>query len=127
MSLVYEALLLFAVLFAAAFAYFIVSRFLPFTLPRRAFQAYLMLLAAAYFIIQWIRGGQTLPMKTWHIRLVSRDGGAVSCHQALIRYIAAMASWLTLGAGYLWAVVDRDRQFLHDRLAGTRLVATDES
>jgi uncharacterized RDD family membrane protein YckC len=127
LSLVYEALLLLAVLFAGSFAYFIVSRLLPFTPPRSAFQAYLIVLAAAYFITQWMRGGQTLPMKTWHIRLVSRDGTAISARQASIRYIAGMASWLMLGAGYLWAIADPDGQFLHDRLAGTRLVAMDES
>jgi len=29
-----------------------------------------------------------------------------------------------LGTGYLWALFDRDRQFLHDRLAGTRVFTT---
>ncbi|MFN9122921.1 MAG: RDD family protein, partial [bacterium] len=41
---------------------------------------------------------------------------------ALYRYLLAWPSVLAAGAGLAWALVDRDRQFLHDRLAGTRLV-----
>jgi len=61
-------------------------------------------------------------MKTWRIRLVRRDGKAVRPPQALLRYLLG---WLTLaagGIGIIWVLVDRDRQFLYDRLAGTRLV-----
>jgi uncharacterized RDD family membrane protein YckC len=31
---------------------------------------------------------------------------------------------LLLPISVVWAVFDRDRQFLHDRLAGTRLLST---
>jgi uncharacterized RDD family membrane protein YckC len=126
-SLIYEALLLFAVLFAGTLTYLLFVRFFSLTLPRSLLQAYLLLLAAGYFIPQWVRGGQTLPMKTWHIRLVNRDGNAISWRQALVRYIAAVVSWLLLGAGYLWAALDKDRQFLHDRLAGTCLVMVEDA
>jgi uncharacterized RDD family membrane protein YckC len=84
--------------------------------------AHLFLVLLIYFIAFWSHGGQTLAMKTWRIRLVTRDGQAVRPTQALLRYLLG---WLTLvpgGIGILWALVDRDRQFLYDRLAGTRLV-----
>ena len=84
--------------------------------------AHLFLVLLIYFIAFWSHGGQTLAMKTWRIRLVTRDGQAVRPTQALLRYLFG---WLTLapgGIGILWALVDRDRQFLYDRLAGTRLV-----
>ncbi len=57
------------------------------------------------------------------MRVVSAGGGPLTTRQALMRYGASLLSWLLLGGGYLWALIDRDRQFLHDRLAGTRLVA----
>ena len=60
-------------------------------------------------------------MKTWRIRLVAADGGAVSPGQAILRFVLCWPSLLLAGVGLLWALVDRDRQFLHDRLAGTRL------
>lgn len=124
--LIYEALLLFAVLFAASFVYLLLFRALSFAPPRSVLQAYLAVVAGAYFVGQWTRGGQTLPMKTWRIKLVSRNGGAVSCRQALVRYVVAVAGSLALGAGYLWALIDTEGQFLHDRLAGTRVISVED-
>jgi uncharacterized RDD family membrane protein YckC len=53
---------------------------------------------------------------------VRRDGGPVEVGRAALRYALAWISLLALGAGFLWAWFDPDRQFLHDRLAGTRIV-----
>ena len=79
-------------------------------------------LLLAYFAWFWGHGGQTLPMKTWRIRLVANNGVSVQPAQALRRYLLCWPSLLFFGVGILWAVFDRDGQFLHDRLAGTRLV-----
>ena len=83
--------------------------------------AHLFLVLCVYFTWFWTHGGQTLAMKTWRIRLVAADGGAVSPGQAILRFVLCWPSLLLAGVGLLWALVDRDRQFLHDRLAGTRL------
>jgi uncharacterized RDD family membrane protein YckC len=53
---------------------------------------------------------------------LTRDGQAVRPAQALLRYLLCWPSFAMAGAGILWALVDRDKQFLHDRIAGTRLV-----
>lgn len=121
-SLLYDALLLGAVLFLAGF---IVIGLLPDVragLPRLIFQLYLLLVAGLYFTWFWRRGGQTLAMKTWRIRLVAADGAGVGPARAWRRYALAVPSLGLCGFGLLWALWDRDRQFLHDRLAGTRLV-----
>jgi len=73
----------------------------------------------------WVRSGQTLPMKTWRIRLVTEQGKPLAVGRAFQRYLLAVPSVLS-GIGVLWALVDRDRQFLHDRLAGTRIVRVDK-
>lgn len=75
-----------------------------------------------YFLWFWRHGGQTLAMKTWKIRLVSSDGAPPASRQLLLRYVLAWPSLLLCGLGVIWALFDRDRQFLHDRLAGTRLI-----
>lgn len=75
-----------------------------------------------YFSWLWKRQGQTLAMQTWKIRLVSANGKALGSRQIVLRYLLAWPSLLLGGIGLLWALADRDRQFLHDRLAGTRLV-----
>lgn len=83
---------------------------------------------AAYFVWFWSHGGQTLAMKTWKIRLVNARGPHDNPHRrvapmrALLRHVLCWPSLLVFGVGLFWALFDRDRQFLHDRLAGTRLV-----
>jgi uncharacterized RDD family membrane protein YckC len=61
-------------------------------------------------------------MKTWGLRLVRADGKPLSLRQALVRYGLALLGLLAGGMGFLWAALDADRQFLHDRLLGTRIV-----
>jgi uncharacterized RDD family membrane protein YckC len=121
-SMFYDALLLMAWLFVAGF---MVVGLIPGAVGERSalvqmgFQTYLVMVAGGYFVLFWVRGGQTLAMKTWHIRVVTREGAALSWRRAWLRYFWALA---TLGLGIAWALVDRERQFLHDHLAGTRVV-----
>ena len=75
-----------------------------------------------YFTWFWTHGGQTLAMQTWKMRLVTADGSSVTKKQALTRYVFALIGIFLFGAGIIWALFDRDRQFLHDRLAGTRII-----
>jgi uncharacterized RDD family membrane protein YckC len=121
-SMLYEALLLLAVLFAAAFAFQGATHGVLEGVTRHVFQLYLLLVGALYFVWPWVRAGQTLPMKTWKLRLVRIDGAPVDPARALARYGLCCVSLLALGVGFAWALVDRDRQFLHDRIAGTRIV-----
>lgn len=86
------------------------------------FRAYLFIILGAYFTWFWMNGGQTLPMRTWRVKVVTTDDRPVSRTTALRRYLLAWPSVLAGGCGLVWALFDRDRQFLHDRLAGTRLV-----
>jgi uncharacterized RDD family membrane protein YckC len=121
MSLAYETLLLSAVLFLAALGYLFAEAALELGHSRVVFQVFLTGAAAAYFVWHWTRG-QTLPMKTWRIRLVTRDGSPVGPSLAALRFTAAACGLMAAGLTFAWALVDADSQFLHDRLAGTRLV-----
>lgn len=75
-----------------------------------------------YFIWFWTHGGQTLAMQTWKIRLVTVGGDSLERRQAITRYLLAVTGILFFGLGILWALFDRDHQFLHDRIAGTRII-----
>jgi len=122
LCLVYEALLLTAVVFLAGGTATALARVAALESPRLLTQTTVLLLCIGYFVIQWQRSGQTLPMKTWHIRLVSRSGARITWGRAALRLALAAIGYLALGITVLWALADRDRQFLHDRLAGTRLI-----
>jgi uncharacterized RDD family membrane protein YckC len=120
-SLVYDSILLFGVTFISAYLFVALARDAQHGMLRFVFQIYLLSICGAYFVFCWTRGGQTLAMKTWHLRIQGADGHAVSPARALLRYLLAIPS-VGLGFGLLWALADFDRQFLHDRLAGTRIV-----
>ena len=122
MSMVYEALVVFAVALFAGLAFFGVVNGPLSGSMRHVFQLYLFLVLGIYFVACWSRGGRTLPMQTWKMRVVRGDGLSIGIGQAVLRYVLAWLSVVSLGAGFLWVFFDRDRQFLHDRLAGTRLV-----
>ena len=112
----YEAVLLFAVAFFAAWVFFFASggRDATSGALRHELQLFILVVFAGYFLWCWLRGGQTLAMKAWGIRVVHVTPG-----KAIARFLLALA---LLPVSIAWALFDRDRQFLHDRLAGTRLV-----
>src|SRR5690606_10125575 len=77
-----------------------------------------------YVTVSWRRGGQTLGMRPWRLRLVNGEdpGIAPSWRAVWVRYAVGTASLLLGGLGFFWALVDRDRLAWHDRASGTRLV-----
>lgn len=121
-AMIYESLLVTAVVFVASFIIIPVVGDMHAAWQRHLFQVYILAIVFAYFAAFWLRSGQTLAMKTWRIRLVSLTGGTISLKQAGVRFGLALLGLLAAGFGFWWGFFDRDRQFLHDRLAGTRLV-----
>lgn len=119
---VYESVILAALVLVATFPFLALVGDSASGWRRHLLQAYVLAVGGAYLVWFWSRGGQTIAMKTWRIRLVSADGGPVGTRIALRRYLLAVAGLAALCVGFLWALVDRDGQFMHDRLAGTRLV-----
>jgi uncharacterized RDD family membrane protein YckC len=153
-SLGYEALLLAAVILLAGFALTPLvtpgsaagaALRIPGGVERALLFCAVFVIAGLYFVASWSDGRRTLPMKTWRLRLVDAHGGAPDRARALARYLAAWIGPLAALTGYAalrsrglgahvawlamlnfaWALVDRDRQFLHDRIAGTRLVGSE--
>ncbi|MDQ3025399.1 MAG: RDD family protein [Pseudomonadota bacterium] len=121
-SALYDLLMLAALVLVATFPFLAVFGDSIHGWRRHALQLWVVAVCGAYFIWFWTRGGQTLPMKTWRIRVVRSDGAPLDPAHALNRYLLALLGLLAAGLGFAWALVDRDRQFLHDRLAGTALV-----
>lgn len=120
-SAAYEAILLIPVLFISSYLFLSLGQAFSGPLKRPLFQSWLVCVLAVYFVYCWTRSGQTLAMKTWRIRVAQTDGAPVCLRQALARFLFALCGVLLFGIGFWWALLDRDRQFLHDRLCGTRL------
>ena len=139
-SLLYESILLFAVAFISAYLFLALTQSRhPIASPmRQIFQLYMFFVIGTYFVWCWCHGGQTLPMKTWKMRVVGLDGTQLRLGRAWGRYTLAWLGMLPALALYVWdfkwgllllslplawPLIDRDRQFLHDRLARTRIVS----
>lgn len=143
--MLYEGVLLFGVVMTAGYLYTSLTQQRHALRGSSGLQLFLFLVLGIYFAGFWSRGGQTLAMKTWHIRLQGADGRTPSPLRALARYAA---SWLWFLPALAWAyfsglrsvpafagivaagmlaymmlaLLRTDRQFLHDALCGTRLV-----
>lgn len=145
--MMYEGVLLFGIVFAAGYLFDTLTESRSGLMFRSLRQVILFLAIGAYFLLCW-RGGQTLPMKTWNIRLLGPNASQPAFGRLVLRYLLMwplplLAALLVHGASaatgyastdllivfapfsiFIWTWFDRDGQFLHDRLAGTRLVNT---
>jgi uncharacterized RDD family membrane protein YckC len=144
-SMLYEAMLLFGVLFISAWIFSTLLQQRSAIYLRHGLELWLFVVLTCYFVWFWCHGGQTLAMKTWRLRLVTRDGGPIRPWRALARFLLAwlwfmpglVIAWLVHAQAWLLVVipalnfllwmlmiyVDPQRQFLHDRLAGTRIIS----
>jgi uncharacterized RDD family membrane protein YckC len=144
---VYEGVLLFGVLMIAGYLYSSLTQMRHALHGKLGLQLFLFAVLGVYFVWFWSRGGQTVAMRAWNIRLVDVKGQAVSQRRALVRYLL---SWLWFlpalvvlglaGAGGLdvifgalfigvlgYALLARlhpEGQFWHDVVSGTRLVTS---
>jgi uncharacterized RDD family membrane protein YckC len=145
--MLYEAMLLFGIVFVSGFLFDVITQSKHALVLRHARQAWLFFVIGFYFVFCWSRGGQTLAMQTWKIRVVDMDGSRLPVVKAIVRYclawmwfIPAMAidyefglkEWdmlIVVSIGLIgWAMtshLDPQGQFLHDKLAKTRLIHVD--
>lgn len=145
-SFVYEGVLLFGIVMVVGLVYGGLTQQRHAMVGHHGLQATLFVVIGLYFVAFWTRGGQTVAMKTWRIRLLSRDGSPVTPSRAVLRYLlswlwflpalitmdvasthsaAAIALGMLVGvAGYAASsLLTPGRQFWHDLLSGTRLVS----
>ena len=144
-AFVYEGVLLFGVLFVAGYLYSALTQQRHALQGQAGLQVFVFVVLAIYFVVFWTRGGQTVAMKAWHVRVVTADGRPLSQIRALARYVASWvwfvpalaAAWLAelhrafeifglmivgVIAYALLSLAHPQRQFWHDALCGTRLV-----
>lgn len=123
-SMLYEGLVVFSILLIGFLLPQVALFGFGISMNAKQLWLHVFILLMLYFLWCWLNGGQTLPMKTWKLRIANADGSPLRPAQALLRYLAAWPSVALFGIGILWAVFDKDRQFLHDRIAGTQIIST---
>ncbi|MFT0532817.1 RDD family protein [Castellaniella hirudinis] len=143
--MMYESVLLFGVVFLAGYLFDTLTQSRDGLMLRHGRQAFLFCAIGVYFLACWRRGGQTLPMKTWNIRLTDRGGRPLAGGRLALRYLllwpiplaaallvaglSHLSGWASLDLliitapffHFIWTWFDPQGQFLHDRLLGTEL------
>lgn len=120
MASLYELLILVAIWMLVTWLY--VSLFGDAThgAKRQWLQLLLWVITGVYFVMCWVKTGQTLAMQAWKMRIVGQDGQLLNARQAVLRYVLASVLTLMFGLTFLYMLVNSQRLFLHDWLLGSR-------
>ena len=121
-ALLYDSLLVLALLFVAASVALLFRRGEPVPQNLSWYTLYFAAVPFVFFTGFWYVGGQTLGMRAWRLRLTSRRDGSLTRWQVSLRFLVALVSLGCLGLGFFWQLVDSDKLTWHDRAAGTRVV-----
>ncbi len=125
MAIIYDLLLLLALLFIATAAAMVVNKgnaIVPGQPLYPFYVIYLLTISFIYYGWFWTHGGQTLGMKTWKMKLQQQNGEAVTWALALLRFISAIISWSAAGLGFLWSLFHPQRRTWHDIVSKCVLV-----
>jgi uncharacterized RDD family membrane protein YckC len=120
-AVVYDTLLVFALMFLATLPFIAVRGGDPVEPGNLVYQATMLLVAYLFFVGFWSGYGRTLGLQSWRLRIETADRRKPSWRQSSIRFFAAILSWLPAGLGFWWQLRDPERLAWHDRLSGTRL------
>ena len=82
----------------------------------------LLFFVTLFFVFSWRRGGMTLGMQAWRLRVQTLEGCPLTLKQSLIRCAVAWLSLLALGLGYLWVLFDKQRRSWPDIASNTQTV-----
>lgn len=121
-AILYEMLTLIAVWLLCTFVFVMIIGNVDTAIERLSLQMVLWLVTGLYFVICWVTTGQTLAAQAWKVKVVASGNKLLSLRQALLRYGLANLSLVLFGLGFLWALVDKEHLFLHDRILNTRLI-----
>ncbi|MDR9406665.1 MAG: RDD family protein [Spiribacter sp.] len=120
-AILYDGLLLIALWMGASMIWVIWQDGSAVSAGDGLYRVYLLGIAYAFFVGFWVIAGRTLGMQAWRLRLVNIEGERPSTRAASHRFVMALLSWLVLGGGFLWALIDREGLTWHDRLSKTYL------
>ncbi|MEM6998748.1 MAG: RDD family protein [Pseudomonadota bacterium] len=121
-AIVYDSILLCSVFFFATFILISSLGDGEVASGNYLYNIFLIVIAYLYYSWQWINGRQTLGMRSWGINIINDSGTTLDWKQASLRYIASLLSLALFGFGFLWALFDKNKLAMHDRLSKTKLV-----
>jgi uncharacterized RDD family membrane protein YckC len=119
--ILYDLLLLIAVLFVATALILPLNAGKAFTGQQFFFPLYLLLVSFVFYAWFWTHGGQTLGLRAWKLKVLTLDRKPINWKQAILRFTVALFSWAVCGLGFLWIFFDKNQYSWHDNLSKTAL------
>lgn len=126
MACVYELLILLAIWMLVTWLFVSVQGDATHGFKHLILQALLWLITGIYFVLCWIKTGQTLAMQAWKMKIVGCDGQLLNLQQASVRYVVASLLTMAFGIGLLYMLFNQKRLFLHDRILHTHYLLVDK-
>ncbi len=126
--LFYELLVMIAIAFIGAAIFVLVFGDATQGTKRIFLQGFIWILIGTYFVMSWVKRGQTLPMRSWKLLLICQTQQhaepvrLINVRTAIVRYMVATLGLLLFGVGFFWRWFDKDQLFLHDRLMNSKVV-----
>lgn len=118
-AMVYDSMLIFAVLFFATAIAIIFNRGEAIE-SSPWFSLYLLLALYTFYAWFWKKSGQTLGMRVWKIRIINESGSNPGWRVCYLRLVCALLSILCFGLGYWWRLFKP--YTWHDRLSKTSII-----
>ncbi|MCS5586439.1 MAG: RDD family protein [Gammaproteobacteria bacterium] len=115
------------IILAFSLAFFIVGAILIAFFDKQAqtdllmFGVYLMTVYF-YFTWSWVKGRQTLGMKTWKFQIEQKNGDNITHKQAFVRFVLATLSFAVIGLGFIYQLINKDNLAWHDKHSNTYLI-----
>jgi len=82
----------------------------------------LFITAWLYFAISWRKGGLTLGMRAWKVKLITENGSRISWGFSLLRFCTAWLGFIVFASGFILSLLRKDRACWHDLISKSRLV-----
>ncbi|MBO9482440.1 MULTISPECIES: RDD family protein [Gammaproteobacteria] len=133
-AMLYDSLLILALLFMAGFINLFIQIQIfgneqlktmteeGYQLGGPFFYAALLVIIYGFFGFFWTRSGQTLGMQAWRIKVVSSNNHLISPWQSVIRFLIAIPALSLAGIGLLWALIDHQRRSWQDLASSSRVI-----
>lgn len=82
----------------------------------------LLIAMALYAAMMWKMKGTTIGGIVCGLKVIRVDGRPIDWATAWVRALSCFLSMIVAGLGFIWVVIDDDKQSWHDKIAGTTVV-----
>lgn len=119
-AMIYDGLILTGLWLTSGFLVVLVTSGTP---PTWLTQAVLFLITFGYFIVSWVKGGQTLGLRAWRLQVIEEHQAKVTWKSAIIRTAAGLVTLAPIGVTLLTAFLNAERKTLYDRWSHTQVIS----